>query len=165
MLSILQHQTLTMPGVLGLSRLLPSLPLFPMLPPYLWSSLRSFPILWPCLLLFHCKSSFYIIFYIADYRLLTVTLLIRCLVVVRGHPSVSLPPLSSTTLPLFICTPSHYLCTISRDYTYSRRLLHQWPDDFLNVDPPEVDDFRPPSLLRPERHRTSRGRIRTGPRW
>jgi hypothetical protein len=81
---------------------------------------------------------------------------------VRGHPSVSLPPLSSTTLPLFICTPSHYLCTISRDYTYSRRLLHRWPDNFLNVDPLEVDDFRPPSPLGPEHHRTSCGCIGTG---
>jgi hypothetical protein len=35
MLSILQHQTLTTPGVPGLFRLLPSLPLFPMLPSYL----------------------------------------------------------------------------------------------------------------------------------
>jgi hypothetical protein len=32
--SILTHQTITT-GVLGLSHLLPSLPLFPMLPPYL----------------------------------------------------------------------------------------------------------------------------------
>jgi hypothetical protein len=32
--------------------------------------------------------------------------------VVRGHPSVFLPPLSSPTLPLFICispTPLYYL--------------------------------------------------------
>jgi hypothetical protein len=29
---------------------------------YLWSSLRSFPILWPCSLPFHCKWSFYIVF-------------------------------------------------------------------------------------------------------
>jgi hypothetical protein len=36
---------------------------------------------------------------------------------VRGHPSVSLPPLSSPTLPLFIYIPSPHLCTISRDYT------------------------------------------------
>jgi hypothetical protein len=39
---------------------------------------------------------------------------------VRGHLSVSLPPLSSPTLPLFICTSSPHLSTISRDYTYSR---------------------------------------------
>jgi hypothetical protein len=82
MLSILRHQTLTMPGVLGLSRLLLSLPLVPMLPPHLWSSLRSFPIPWPCLLLSHCKSSFHILFYIAYYRLLTVALLICCLIVI-----------------------------------------------------------------------------------
>jgi hypothetical protein len=38
---------------------------------------------------------------------------------VRGHPSIFLPPLSSPTLPLFICTSSPHLCTIFRDYTYS----------------------------------------------
>jgi hypothetical protein len=53
-----------------------------MLPSYLWSSLRLFPIPWPCLLPFHCKSSFHILFYITYYRLLTVTLLICCLVVI-----------------------------------------------------------------------------------
>jgi hypothetical protein len=36
---------------------------------------------------------------------------------VRGHPSVSLPPLSSPTLPLFICIPPPHLCTISKDHT------------------------------------------------
>jgi hypothetical protein len=36
---------------------------------------------------------------------------------VRGHPSVSLPPLSSPTLPLFICITSPHLCTIARDYS------------------------------------------------
>jgi hypothetical protein len=35
LVSILMHQTVATPGVLGLSRLLPSLPLFPMLLPYL----------------------------------------------------------------------------------------------------------------------------------
>jgi hypothetical protein len=82
---------------------------------------------------------------------------------VRGHLSVSLPPLSSPTLPLFICTPSPHLCTISRDYTQSQRLLYRRPDDFLDVDSPEVDDFHPPSSLRPEWHRTSCGHIRTDP--
>jgi hypothetical protein len=38
-------------------------------------------------------------------------------ITVRGHPSISLLPLSSPTLPLFICTPSPHLCIISRDYT------------------------------------------------
>jgi hypothetical protein len=42
---------------------------------------------------------------------------------VRGHPSVSLLPLSSPTLHLFICTPPHHLCTIFKDHTHSRRLL------------------------------------------
>jgi hypothetical protein len=40
---------------------------------------------------------------------------------VRGHPSVSLLPLSSPTLPLSICTPYTHLCIISKDRTYSRR--------------------------------------------
>jgi hypothetical protein len=35
---------------------------------------------------------------------------------VRGHLSVSLPPLSSPTLPLFICIPPPHLCTISRGH-------------------------------------------------
>jgi hypothetical protein len=41
---------------------------------------------------------------------------------VRGHPSVSLLPLSSPTLPLSICTPYTHLCIISKDRTYSQRL-------------------------------------------
>jgi hypothetical protein len=90
-LSILTHQTLAMPSVLGLSRLLPSLPSFPMLHTYLWSSLRSFPIPWPCLLPFHCKSSFHILFYTAYFRLLTVALLIRCLVVISQALASVLP--------------------------------------------------------------------------
>jgi hypothetical protein len=40
---------------------------------------------------------------------------------VRGHPSVSLLPLSSPTLPLSICIPYPYLCIISKDRTYSQR--------------------------------------------
>jgi hypothetical protein len=82
LLSILTHQTLTMPSVLGLSCLSLSLPLSAMLHTYLWSSLRSFPILWPCLLPFHCKSSFHTLFYTVYFHLLTVALLIRCLVVI-----------------------------------------------------------------------------------
>jgi hypothetical protein len=35
-----------------------------------------------CLLPFHCKSSFHILFYTAYYRLLTIALLIHCLVVI-----------------------------------------------------------------------------------
>jgi hypothetical protein len=91
MLSILMHQTIATPGVLGLSHLLPSLPLFPMLHTYLWSSLRSFPIPWPCLLPFHCKSSFYILFYTVYFHLLTVALLIRCLVVISRALTSVLP--------------------------------------------------------------------------
>jgi hypothetical protein len=41
---------------------------------------------------------------------------------VRGHPSVSLLPLSSPTLHLFICNPPHRLCTIFKDHTHSQRL-------------------------------------------
>jgi hypothetical protein len=36
---------------------------------------------------------------------------------VRGHPSVSLLPLSSPTLPLSICIPPPHLCTIFKDHT------------------------------------------------
>jgi hypothetical protein len=83
---------------------------------------------------------------------------------VRGYPSISLPPLSSPTLPLFICTPSPHLCTISRDYTQSQRLPHWRPDDFPDVNSLEVDDFCPPSSLGPECHQMSCGCIGTGPR-
>jgi hypothetical protein len=41
---------------------------------------------------------------------------------VRGHPSISLLPLSSPTLHLFICNPPHRLYTIFKDHTHSRRL-------------------------------------------
>jgi hypothetical protein len=44
-------------------------------------------------------------------------------VCVKGHPSVSLLPLSSPTLYLFICIPPPHLCTIFKDHTYSRQLL------------------------------------------
>jgi hypothetical protein len=92
-----------------------------------------------------------------------VVLVTRIANFIRGHLSISLPLLSSTTLPCFICIPSPYLYIISRDYTYSRWLLHQWPDDFLDVDPPEVNNFHPPSPLGHEWHCTSCGCIRTGP--
>jgi hypothetical protein len=36
---------------------------------------------------------------------------------VRGHPSISLLPLSSLTLHLFICIPPPHLCTIVKDHT------------------------------------------------
>jgi hypothetical protein len=44
--------------------------------------LRSFPILWPCSLPFHCKSSFYTLFNTTYFRSLTVALLIHCPVVI-----------------------------------------------------------------------------------
>jgi hypothetical protein len=45
------------------------------------------------------------------------------LATVRGHPSVSLLPISSPTLHMFICIHPPHLCTILRDHTHSRRLL------------------------------------------
>jgi hypothetical protein len=36
---------------------------------------------------------------------------------VRGHPSISLLPLSSPTLHLFICITPPHLCTIFKDHT------------------------------------------------
>jgi hypothetical protein len=51
------------------------------------------------------------------YRPLPIDNSFRHIPAVRGHPSVSLPLLSSPTLPLFICITSPHLCTISRDYT------------------------------------------------
>jgi hypothetical protein len=42
---------------------------------------------------------------------------------VRGHPFVSLLPLSSPTLLLFICIHPPHLCTIPKDYNHSRWLL------------------------------------------
>jgi hypothetical protein len=39
---------------------------------------------------------------------------------VRGHPSISLLPLSSPTLYLFICNSPHHLRTIFKDHTHSR---------------------------------------------
>jgi hypothetical protein len=38
---------------------------------------------------------------------------------VRGHPSVSLLPVSSPTLHLFICILPPHLCTILKDHTHS----------------------------------------------
>jgi hypothetical protein len=43
-----------------------------------------------------------------------------------------------------------------------QRLPYRWPDDFLDDDSPEVDDFRSPSPLKPEWHRTSHRHIGTG---
>jgi hypothetical protein len=90
-LSILTHQTIATPGDLGLSCLKPSLPLSPMIPTYLWSSLRSFPIPWPCSLPFHHKSSFYTLSYTAYFPLLTIVLLIHCLVVISRVLASVLP--------------------------------------------------------------------------
>jgi hypothetical protein len=42
---------------------------------------------------------------------------------VRGHLSVSLLPISSPTLHLFICIHPPHLCTILKDHIHSRRLL------------------------------------------
>jgi hypothetical protein len=42
------------------------------------------------------------------------------LLAVRGHPSVSLLPLSSPTLHLFICIHPPHLCTILKDHIHSQ---------------------------------------------
>jgi hypothetical protein len=62
-----------------------------MIPTYLWSSLRSFPIPWPCSLPFHCKSSFYTLSHTTYFRLLTIVLLIRCPVVISRAIASVLP--------------------------------------------------------------------------
>jgi hypothetical protein len=54
---------------------------------------------------------------------LSSSLTLYLLTSVRGHPSVSLLPLSSPTFYLCICIPPPHLCTISKDHTYSQRLL------------------------------------------
>jgi hypothetical protein len=58
---------------------------------YLWLSLRSFPIPWPCSLPFHCKSSFYILFNTAYFCSLTIALLICCPVVISRALASVLP--------------------------------------------------------------------------
>jgi hypothetical protein len=42
---------------------------------------------------------------------------------VRGHPSISLLPVSSPTLHLSICILPLHLCTITKDHTHSQQLL------------------------------------------
>jgi hypothetical protein len=42
---------------------------------------------------------------------------------VRGYLSVSLLPISSPTLHLFICIHPPHLCTILKDHIHSRRLV------------------------------------------
>jgi hypothetical protein len=81
---------------------------------------------------------------------------------VREHLSVSLLPLSSPTLHLFICIPPPHLCTSSKDHTSSQRLPGpvQWlPRSRL------TNSRRLPTspLLVPEQHRMSLGCIGTGP--
>jgi hypothetical protein len=60
---------------------------------------------------------------------------------VRGHPSISLPFLSSPTLPLFIC--------ISPTHLYHLQGPHPKSDDFLDVDSPNVIDILSPLPLVP----------------
>jgi hypothetical protein len=82
---------------------------------------------------------------------------------VRGHPSISLPPLSSPTLPLFICispTPLYYL---QGPYLQSDDSHIQRSDNFLDVDSPKVVDFPLLRPLVPQQHRTSLRCIGTGP--
>jgi hypothetical protein len=65
---------------------------------YLWSCLRLFPIPWPCLLLFHCKSLFHIVCYTMSHCLPIISLLICCLIVI-SRALMSIIPI--------ILTPSH----------------------------------------------------------
>jgi hypothetical protein len=76
-------------------------------------------------------------------------------IAVRGHPSVSLPTLSSPTLPLFICISPH-TSVLSPGTTPKA-------DDFLDVDSMKVVDFQSPPSLIPEWHQTSLGHIGTDP--
>jgi hypothetical protein len=76
---------------------------------------------------------------------------------VRGHPSVSLPLLSSLTLPLSICispTPLHHL---QGPHPQSRRLWYSKSNDIPDVDSPKVVGIPYPLLLVPQQHRTSIG--------
>jgi hypothetical protein len=82
---------------------------------------------------------------------------------VRGHLSVSLLPLSSPTLPLFICTPSPHLCIISRDYTQGLMTFTLIVRRLCRSRLPDVVDFPTPHLLLPQQHRTNLGRIGTDP--
>jgi hypothetical protein len=54
-----------------------------------------------------------------NFEYLRVAQKLNCRQAVRGHPSVSLLPISSPTLHLFICIPLPHLCTIFKDHTYS----------------------------------------------
>jgi hypothetical protein len=79
----------------------------------------------------------------------------RFMVFVRGHPFFSLPPLSSPTLPLFICilpTPLYHL-----------QGPHPKANDFLDVNSPKVVDFLLLPPLVPQRHRMYLRCIRIGP--
>jgi hypothetical protein len=76
---------------------------------------------------------------------------------VRGHPPVSLPLLSSPTLPLSICispTPLYYL---QGPYPQSQRLWYSKSDDSPDVDSPQVVDILYPPPLAPQQHQTSIG--------
>jgi hypothetical protein len=82
---------------------------------------------------------------------------------VRGHPSVSLLPLSSPLLSpcsYVSPTPLYYLQGpyLKFDNSSIRR-----SDDFLDVDSPDIIDFPLLPPLIPQQHRTSLGCIGTGP--
>jgi hypothetical protein len=82
---------------------------------------------------------------------------------VRGHLSVSLPLLSSPTLPLSICISPTPLYHLQGPHPQSQRLLYSKSDDFLDVDSPKVVDILSPLPLTPQQHQTSLGRIGTCP--
>jgi hypothetical protein len=68
---------------------------------------------------------------------------------VRRHPSISLLPLSSPTLPLFICTLSPHLCIISRDYTQRPMTFALTVRQLCRSRLPDVVDFPTPYPLVP----------------
>jgi hypothetical protein len=75
-----------------------------------------------------------------------------------------LTPLSSPTLPLFICTLSPHLCIISRDYTQGPTTFTLIVWQLCRSWLPDVIDFLTPHLLLPQQHRMDLGCIGTGPR-
>jgi hypothetical protein len=86
---------------------------------------------------------------------------------VKGHPSISLHPLSSPILP-YSPLPHMYFPHTSvpspGTTLKGRQLSHSQSDDFPEVDPLNVVDFPCPPLLLPQQHQTSLGCIGTGPR-
>jgi hypothetical protein len=87
---------------------------------------------------------------------------------VRRHLSVSLLPLSSPTLHLFICIPPPHLCTSSKDHTSSQRLpgliVQRLPRSRLTNSRQLPVSHSAHTWATSDEPRTSLGRIGTGPR-